>query len=381
MSFPETKFEKRAPVLAKRAQQSTDGSRLRSGVAPAPARPNDDEFERAIDTFAVVIRTFGRYSVGAGVAQEEAQKVCEKWARHILVVGPRPGDPEDAKGAARRDWQGLGQFVAGMRRAESETVGRSMTTLRETLTEFLGGLRSIVSEDGRAEQDVQAQIERLRAAVASESLAELKSEALSVSGALTNVLEARKQAQQTVMQELSGRVRDLSRELEETRKQGAQDALTKVANRMALDEYIGKVVGLDGLFGKATCLLMVDIDHFKQVNDTFGHPTGDDILRKLGDVLNRTFPRKTDFVARYGGEEFAVILRDTSLREAAIPAQRLLTAARGVAIAREGGWNISVSVGLAQLAEGETSDQWMARADRALYTAKHEGRNRVVEAK
>jgi diguanylate cyclase (GGDEF)-like protein len=315
------------------------------------------------------------------VAQEEAQKLCEKWARHILVVGPRPGDPEDAKGAARRDWQGLGQFVAGMRRAESETVGRSMTTLRETLTEFLGGLRSIVSEDGRAEQDVQAQIERLRAAVASESLAELKSEALSVSGALTNVLEARKQAQQTVMQELSGRVRDLSRELEETRKQGAQDALTKVANRMALDEYIGKVVGLDGLFGKATCLLMVDIDHFKQVNDTFGHPTGDDILRKLGDVLNRTFPRKTDFVARYGGEEFAVILRDTSLREAAIPAQRLLTAARGVAIAREGGWNISVSVGLAQLAEGETSEQWMVRADRALYTAKHEGRNRVVEAK
>jgi len=381
LSFPEAKVDERNPVLPRRAQESTVGARLRSGVAPAPTRRNDDEFERAIDTFAVVIRTFGRYSVGAGVPHEEAQKLCEKWARHILVVGPRPGDPEESKGADRRDWQGLGKFVAGMRRAESETVGRSMTTLRETLTDFLGGLRSIVSEDGRAEQEVQAQIDRLRAAVASESLEELKSEALSVSGALTNVLDARKHAQQTVMQELSGRVRDLSRELELARKEGAQDALTKVANRMALDEYMGKVVGLDGLFGKATCLLMVDIDHFKQVNDTFGHLTGDDVLRKVGDVLSRTFPRKTDFVARYGGEEFAVILRDTTLREAAIPAQRLLAAARGVAIAREGGWSISVSVGLAQLGEGETSGQWVARADRALYAAKQEGRNRVVEAK
>lgn len=367
-------------MLAKRAQELTDTARPRSGVAPAPARRDDDEFERAIDAFAVVIRTFGRYSVGSAAAQDEAHKHCEKWARHVLVVGPRPGDPEDAKGSARRDWQGLGQFVSGLRRAESETVARSMTTLRETLAEFLGGLRSIVSEDGRAEQDVQAQIERLRAAVATESLEQLKREALSVSGALTNVLDARKHAQQTVMQELSGRVKDLSRELEQARKDGAQDALTKVANRLSLDEYMGKVVGLDGLFGKATCLLMVDIDHFKQVNDTFGHPTGDDVLRQLGDVLHRTFPRKTDFVARYGGEEFAVILRDTTMREAAIPAQRLLAAARSVAIAREGGWNISVSVGLAQLADGESSNQWVARADRALYAAKKEGRNRVVEA-
>jgi len=368
-------------VLAKRAKEEMDGGRSRSGVAPAPSPRDTDEFERALDTFAGVIRLLGRYSLGAGTEQDDARQLCEKWARHLLVVGPRPGDPPEVKGSARRDWQGLSQFVTSLRRTESETVGRSMTTLRETLAEFLAGLRSIVTEDGRAEQDVQLQIERLRAAVASDSLQELKSEALSVSGALAQVVEARKRAQLTVMQELSGRVRDLSRELDQARKEGAQDALTKVANRLALDEYISKVVGLDGLFGKATCLLMVDIDHFKRVNDSFGHPTGDDVLRKLGDVLSRTFPRKTDFVARYGGEEFAVILRDTGLREAAIPAQRLLAAARGVTIARDGGWSISVSIGLAQLAEGESTEQWVAKADRALYEAKHQGRNRVVEAK
>jgi diguanylate cyclase len=368
-------------VLAKRAQEAMDGGRSRSGVAPAKSQRDTDEFERAIDTFAGVIRLFGRYSLGAAAEHEDAHELCEKWARHVLVMGPRPGDPAEAKGSARRDWQGLSQFVTGLRRTESEAVGRSLTTLRETLAEFLGGLRSLVTEDGRAEHDVQLQIERLRAAVASESLQELKTEALSVSGALAHVMEARKRAQLTVMQELSGRVRDLSRELDQARKEGAQDALTKVANRLALDEYMSKVVGLDGLFGKATCLLMVDIDHFKRVNDCFGHPTGDDVLRKLADVLSRTFPRKTDFVARYGGEEFAIILRDTALREAAIPAQRLLAAARGVTIAREGGWSLSVSIGLAQLAEGESTEQWVARADRSLYDAKHQGRNRVVEAK
>ncbi len=367
-------------MLAKRAKEEIDGGHPRSGVAPAPSQRDADEFERAIDSFAGVIRLFGRYSLGAGTEHEDARQLSEKWARHVLVVGPRPGDPPEVKGSARRDWQGLSQFVTELRRTESETVGRSMTTLRETLAEFLAGLRSIVTEDGRAEQDVQLQIERLRAAVASESLQELKSEALSVSSALAEVMEARKRAQLTVMQELSGRVRDLSRELDQARKEGAQDALTKVANRLALDQYISKVVGLDGLFGKATCLLMVDIDHFKRVNDSFGHPTGDDVLRKLGDVLTRTFPRKTDFVARYGGEEFAVVLRDTALREAAIPAQRLLRAARGVTIAREGGWSISVSIGLAQLAEGESPEQWVARTDRSLYEAKHQGRNRVVEA-
>jgi diguanylate cyclase len=367
--------------MNRRVEHSIDSSRPRSGVAPARAARESDELERAIDTFASVIRVLGTYSLGTGATEDEVREHCEKWARHLLIVAPRPGDPPEAKGSSRRDWQGIGQFVTRMRRAESETVGRSMTTLRETLADFLGGLRSLVTEDGRAEKDVQAQIERLRAAVATESLQELKSEALSVSSSLTQVLETRKKAQLTMMQELSGRVRELSRELEQARKEGAQDALTKVANRHALDEYLSKVVGLDGLFGKATCLLMVDIDHFKSVNDTFGHPTGDDILRKLGDALTRTFPRKTDFVARYGGEEFAVVLRDTSIREASVPAQRLLAAARGVAIAREGGWNISVSVGLAQLGEGESGEQWVGRADQALYQAKREGRNRVVEAK
>jgi diguanylate cyclase (GGDEF)-like protein len=359
---------------------SKDQGAPRSGVVPATLR-DDEEFERALDTFAAVIRLLGRYSLGSEAAQQEALEQCETWARHVLVVGPRPSDPPGSKGASRRDWQGVGQFVTGLRRTETETVGRSMTTLRETLAEFLSGLRSIVSEDGRAEQEVQAQIERLRVAVTTDSLQELKNEALSVSGALTSVVEARKKAQKTVMEELGSRVRDLSRELDEARKEGAQDALTKVANRLAFDQYISKVVGLDGLFGKATCLLMVDIDHFKKINDTFGHPTGDDVLRKLGDALSRTFPRKTDFVARYGGEEFVVILRDTNLREAAIPASRLLAAARGVVIAREGGWNITVSVGLAQLAEAESPEDWVGRADRALYEAKHGGRNRVVEAK
>jgi diguanylate cyclase (GGDEF)-like protein len=368
-------------VLAKRAHDSGDARRPRSAPAPSQPSRDDDEFERALDACASVVRLLGRHALGVDTDLQQTQELCEKWARHVLIVGPRPGESSTAKGSPRRDWQGLNNFVSTLRKAESEAVIRSMTTLRETLAEFLGGLRFIVTEDGRAEKEVRRQIERLRAAVTTDDLQELKTEALSVSSALTDVVEAHNRAQRSLMQELSSRVRDLSRELDEARKEGALDALTKVANRAAFDEYLTKVVGLDGLFGKATCLLMIDIDHFKKINDTFGHPTGDDVLRKLGDALSRTFPRKTDFVARYGGEEFAVILRDTNLREAAIPAQRLLTGARSVTIARDGAWNVSVSIGVAQLAEAESAENWVVRADRALYEAKHGGRNRVVESK
>jgi diguanylate cyclase (GGDEF)-like protein len=201
-----------------------------------------------------------------------------------------------------------------------------------------------------------------------------------VSGAIGTVIEDRKRTQQAAMKELGAKVRELSQDLDDARREGAQDALTKVFNRRAFDDYLTKVVAFDGLFGRPTSLFMIDIDHFKKVNDTFGHPTGDDVLKKLGDALTRTFPRKTDFVARYGGEEFAVILRDTRLQDTPAVTSRLLAAARAIEIAREGGWKITISVGVSQLGLGEATADWIARADRALYEAKHGGRNRVVQA-
>ncbi|MCA9773623.1 MAG: GGDEF domain-containing protein, partial [Myxococcales bacterium] len=120
---------------------------------------------------------------------------------------------------------------------------------------------------------------------------------------------------------------------------------------------------------------------FKAVNDTYGHPIGDEVLRRLALTCLRCFPRKDDFVARYGGEEFAAILSIHDAENAARIAERFLDTVRALRVQYEGGeLGITVSAGLALLRPGDDALGWVARADRALYAAKQGGRDRFVLA-
>jgi diguanylate cyclase (GGDEF)-like protein len=124
---------------------------------------------------------------------------------------------------------------------------------------------------------------------------------------------------------------------------------------------------------------MVDVDRFKDLNDRLGHPAGDSALRGLSDTLSRAFPRKSDFVARYGGEEFAVVLAEDGEDVGLSMAERLLAAVRRTRIFWEGEEiGISVSIGVAAPAEGDEVEDWVGRADKRLYQAKQEGRDRAV---
>jgi len=128
--------------------------------------------------------------------------------------------------------------------------------------------------------------------------------------------------------------------------------------------------------------VLIDVDHFKSVNDGFGHAAGDEVLRQLTGVLVRTFRRRDDVVARYGGEEFGIILRDTVLREAALLSERLLESVRDLSVDHTGRTiKLTVSVGIAQVQPGETSEAWLQRTDQALYEAKNGGRDRVACAR
>jgi diguanylate cyclase (GGDEF)-like protein len=122
---------------------------------------------------------------------------------------------------------------------------------------------------------------------------------------------------------------------------------------------------------------MADVDHFKQYNDTFGHPAGDEVLKKVARLLQASV-REMDCVARYGGEEFCVMLPETSAAGAMILAERIC---ERVAATEFPGQKITLSLGVASLPDnGDTPDAVIAAADEALYQAKREGRNRVVQA-
>jgi diguanylate cyclase len=126
---------------------------------------------------------------------------------------------------------------------------------------------------------------------------------------------------------------------------------------------------------------MFDIDHFKRINDTYGHPFGDQVIRAVGQVISALTQRK-DIAARYGGEEFALLLPDTRKREAAVVAERIRAAVSRGSIKRGANDvpidNVTVSAGVGQYVAGEEPVRFVERADKALYASKQGGRNRVT---
>ena len=121
------------------------------------------------------------------------------------------------------------------------------------------------------------------------------------------------------------------------------------------------------------------MDHFKAINDTYGHPAGDTVLKQLANCLSRSFPRKGDTLARYGGEEFAVVLRNAGMTDARRLGERLLGSVRALRFpGLPDALQVTISIGLAELAPGDSDAVWLERADRALYLSKHGGRDRIT---
>ncbi len=156
------------------------------------------------------------------------------------------------------------------------------------------------------------------------------------------------------------------------------DVLTGTFNRRKFNELILAEIERVRRYGHPLSLLVVDIDHFKRINDTHGHEAGDEVLIVLAGLI-RTGIRATDSLARWGGEEFVVLSPEVSVEEAAGLAERLRSAAGTYAYSFVG--RVTASIGVAQHRAGETPDELFARADEALYRAKEGGRDRVEVAR
>jgi diguanylate cyclase (GGDEF)-like protein len=159
------------------------------------------------------------------------------------------------------------------------------------------------------------------------------------------------------------------------------DSLTGLANRRRLFDCLEQEVYRAQRYGTALSLVMFDIDHFKRINDSWGHATGDWVLCRIARETHQLL-RKTDQAGRYGGEEFVVLLPETDLSEALLLAQRLSRRISDTVITPEhdAPMPVTVSVGVAALAPDETGEELIHRADQALYRAKQNGRNRVETA-
>lgn len=158
------------------------------------------------------------------------------------------------------------------------------------------------------------------------------------------------------------------------------DALTGVFNRHWLDEMLARQMERSRVSGQPLSLLMIDVDHFKDFNDRYGHVAGDYALRAVASCL-RSALRPTDLLARHGGEEFVVLLPGAALAQAYEVAERLRLAARATSVKRLDGSvlpGVTVSIGVAQLPPTGSGEAFIELADRALYRAKDAGRDRVA---
>lgn len=172
----------------------------------------------------------------------------------------------------------------------------------------------------------------------------------------------------------------LQRDLDDVRRESLLDPLTKIANRKSFDEGLDAAIADAAASDDPLCLMIIDIDHFKSFNDTYGHQTGDQVLRLVAMTLKSNIKGK-DLAARYGGEEFVAILPSTDLEGAMIVAENIRKAIQAKELLKrstnEKLGRITASFGIASYHAGDTPGSMIERADRCLYAAKHAGRNKV----
>jgi diguanylate cyclase (GGDEF)-like protein len=159
--------------------------------------------------------------------------------------------------------------------------------------------------------------------------------------------------------------------------QATVDPLTGAFNRRHMERCVGEAIERQRRTTAPSSVLLIDVDHFKRINDQLGHAKGDSVLKAMVSLIRKR-ARKLDLLFRIGGEEFMLLLPDTREADAAAVAEQLCASIAQSALLE--GHPVTASIGVSELHPGESLDSWMKRADDAMYAAKKAGRDRVVRA-
>jgi diguanylate cyclase len=197
----------------------------------------------------------------------------------------------------------------------------------------------------------------------------------------THAMEIRSKTLENEVKASSQEVAQLRLHLESVRRESLTDTLTGVPNRKAFDTELKRAMEQSAETGEAMSLLMCDIDHFKTFNDTWGHQTGDQVLRLVANCISENVKGR-DTAARFGGEEFAVVLPQTELADAVRLANQIRSKVESKKLVKKSNGDIlgviTISIGVAQYDMKEGAEGLIQRADACLYAAKRAGRNRVM---
>ena len=331
-------------------------------------------------------------------SQEDPNQIAIKALQKIEKLGLKPipqvyelwyryfqGDPEIVR--AINSYQGTLDDVNCHKiykrylsdTARDDAVKKISEQVQVAITEMAGMLSNVktaTNEYGTSLEDVTFKIKT------AETLEDLGEVVTTIVKDTKRMLEKNHELELQLVTS-SQQVSELRKNLDNVKKEAMTDGLTGLSNRKAFDKMIRDTVEEAENSASPLVLMMLDIDHFKNFNDTFGHQVGDQVLRLVARTLTDNVKGR-DTAARYGGEEFAIILPETSLLAGIKVAEMLRRSVENKEVvnksSQESLGRITMSVGVAEYKAGESISDFIERADAALYTAKKSGRNRVEAA-
>jgi diguanylate cyclase (GGDEF)-like protein len=341
-----------------------------------------DEVGLVLDTLGSILTALTRHTFDLpDRSAEQITSELQRWQRHATLGVPVQDVSGSSLGVRDRDWDGVARTFTEHRREESRYVDTAVSELRDALWAVVETVHNAVRLEQSADRVTDVQVNRARTALSRLQTGHIKQEVLGALSAIEEAFRVRQQQMQQQYTTLAGRIEKLGTQLEEAKRESTTDPLTGLGNRKLFDAMSQRAVHMHALSRQPVVLLMVDLDKFKLVNDMYGHQAGDQTLVNVGRCLSKVFMRQSDVVCRYGGDEYAVVLNNTDLKVAHMLARRLLESVSTMPSPHPSmEFAVGASVGIAEYDGEEQLDAWIARADRALYTAKHGGAERIAVA-
>ncbi|MBL7543244.1 MAG: diguanylate cyclase [Bdellovibrionaceae bacterium] len=304
----------------------------------------------------------------------QAREELDQFSKKLIQTETQTEDKEEL-------FFHLRQFFNSHRIDETTYFLQAFEDFKNIIWGFADQLKEEVKDQKNNDQYIDGHFKELRDAVESNSLEKLREKSKEFIAKYVEVQNRRETSKQKRMNSIKKNLNTFKKKLSEAQHTMNHDFLTGAFNRRYFEEQVKEFSTIADLGDAKSVMMILDIDHFKKINDSYGHDVGDFVLKECVATIKKLFPRESDTVARLGGEEFSIFLPDYTLENAVKKADEVLeTIRKQVFVHGSHQINFTVSIGLSDWRSTDQLETIYKRCDQALYEAKMSGRNRCVVA-